>query len=86
MFRTLVKQTSRFSAIAPLSPALRASLRGVAILVAAVIALILALMFSPNSTRANLALCLASQSESPSKHDRIDAHNAQSLAIERCID
>ncbi|MEM5400208.1 hypothetical protein [Paraburkholderia unamae] len=86
MFRTIVERTSRFSANAPLSPALRASLRGVAILVAAVMALFLALMFAPHSTRANLALCLASQSESPSKHDRIDAHNAQSLAIERCID
>ncbi|MCX5539470.1 hypothetical protein M3A49_08190 [Paraburkholderia sp. CNPSo 3076] len=85
MFRTIVEQTSRFSAIAPLSPALRAILRGVAILVAAV----MALMFGPDSTRANLALCLASQSESHSKSGKIDSHStqsAQSLAIERCLD
>ncbi|WP_321924139.1 hypothetical protein [Paraburkholderia guartelaensis] len=86
MFRTIVEQTSRFSAIFPLSPALRASLRGVGILVAALMAFMLALMVAPHSTRANLALCIASQSKSLSEHDRIDSHNAQSLAIERCID
>jgi len=89
MFRTIVEQTSRFSAIFPLSPVLRASLRGVGILVAALMALMLALMFAPHSTRANLALCIASQSESPSEHGKLDsysAQSAQSLAIERCID
>ncbi|MCP3716499.1 hypothetical protein [Paraburkholderia sp. CNPSo 3281] len=89
MFRTIVEQTSRLSAIAPFSPALRAILRGVAILVAAVMAFTLALMFGPDSTRANLALCLASQSESHSKSGKIDSHStqsAQSLAIERCLD
>ncbi|WP_028203836.1 hypothetical protein [Paraburkholderia nodosa] len=89
MFRTIVEQTSRFSAIARLSPALRAILRGAAILVAAVMALTLALMFAPDSTRANLALCLASQSEPHSEHDKMGSHSAQSaqsLAIERCLD
>ncbi|WP_069263779.1 hypothetical protein [Paraburkholderia nodosa] len=86
MFRTIVEHTSRFSAVFPLSPALRTTLRGGAIVLAAVMAFTLALMFAPPSTRANLALCVASYSESFSEHDRIDAHNAQSLAIERCID
>ena len=86
MFRTIVEQRSRFSAIFSFSPAVRTTLRGGAILVAAVTAFTLALMFAPHSTRANLALCVASQSKSLSEHDRIDSHNAQSLAIERCID
>jgi len=89
MFRTIVEQTSRFSAISPLSLALRVILRGVAIVVAAVVTLTLALMFEPHSTRANLALCVASQSESHSEHAKMNspsAQSAQSLAIERCID
>ena len=89
MFRTIVEQTSRFSAISPLSLALRVILRGVAIVVAAVVTLTLALMFAPHSTRANLALCIASQSESHSEQGKMDSHVAQSahsLAIERCID
>lgn len=86
MFRTIIEHTSRFSAIFPLSPALRAILRGGALLVAAVLALLLALIFAPSSTRANLALCLASQSESHSDHDKTDSHTATSLAIQQCID
>ncbi|CAD6552924.1 hypothetical protein LMG27952_05348 [Paraburkholderia hiiakae] len=86
MFRTLVEHTSRFSAIFPFSTALPSILRGGAILVAAVMALLLALMFAPSSTRANLALCLASQSESHSEHGKTDSHAATSLAIQQCID
>lgn len=86
MFRTIVEHTSRFSATIPLSPALRSILRGGAILLAAVMALLLALMFAPSSTRANLALCLASQSESHSEHGKTDSQTARSLAIQQCID
>ncbi|MCP3723371.1 hypothetical protein M3I53_09520 [Paraburkholderia sp. CNPSo 3272] len=92
MFRIIVEQTSRFSAVFPLSPALRTTLRGRAILVAAVMAFTLALMFAPYSTRANLALCIQSQSESHQDRGKLDSHgarstqSAQSLAIERCID
>jgi hypothetical protein len=92
MFRTIVEQTSRFSTVFPLSPALRMTLRGGAILIAAVMASTLALMFAPHSTRANLALCIASQSKSHQERGKMDSHSAesaqsaQSLAIERCID
>lgn len=81
MFRTIVEQTSRVSAAFPLSPALRAVLRGSAILFAAVMALLLA----PSSTRANFALCIASQSESPATHNKADSLTATSLAILQCI-
>lgn len=86
MFRTFVEHTSRFSAaIFPPSPGWRPILRGGAIVVAAVMALLLALVFAPSSTRANLALC-ASQSESHSEHGKTDSHTATSLAIQQCID
>ncbi|MBB2926773.1 hypothetical protein [Paraburkholderia silvatlantica] len=92
MFRTIVEQTSRFSAVFPLPRALRTILRGVAILVAAAMASMLALTIAPHSTRANLELCIAWQSEShldPRKTDSRSApsaQSAQSLAIDRCIE
>ncbi|QGZ59402.1 hypothetical protein [Paraburkholderia acidiphila] len=85
MFRTIVEQTSRVSAAFPLSPALRAVLRGSAILFAAVMALLLALLLAPSSTRANFALCIASQSELPATHNKADSLTATSLAILQCI-
>ncbi|MEM5313574.1 hypothetical protein [Paraburkholderia sp. JHI869] len=85
MLRTLVEHSSRFSAFFPVSSARCAILRGGAILIAAV----LAFMLAPHSTRANLALCIGSQSKLLSENRKMDSHgtrSAQSLAIERCID